>query len=110
MGRTILYMQTNRRKEDFLGDESGSHRKIGEIKIQLFFSDYIAPYTGKTNVKFSYLMDKLNDTLLKKNLSAFYTSTFYAKKALDLVRQAIARVPEGNDYIISRSLCWNRES
>ena len=88
------------RKEDFLGDESGSHRKIGEIRNPIVFSDYIAPYTGKTNVKFSYLMDKLNDTLLKKNLGAFYTSTFYAKKALDLVRQAIARVPEGNDYII----------
>ena len=46
------------------------------------------------------LMDKLNDTLQKKNLGAFYTPTAYAKKSLELVRKAIARVPRGNDYII----------
>lgn len=45
-------------------------------------------------------MDKLNDRLQKKNLGAFYTPMPYAKKSLELVRKAIARVPEGNDYII----------
>ena len=88
------------RKEDFLGDETGKHKKIGEIRNPIIFSDFIIPYNGKTNVKFNYLMDKLNDTLLKKNLGAFYTSSLYSKKALELVRQAIARVPEGNDYVI----------
>lgn len=88
------------RKEDFLGDETGKHKKIGEIRHPVIFADYLIPYTGKTNVKFNYLMDKLNDFLLKKNLGAFYTASLYAEKALELVRQAIARVPEGNDYII----------
>lgn len=88
------------RKEDFLGDEKGAHKKVGEIRNPHVFSNYIFPYTGETNVKFNYLMDALNDFLLKKNLGAFYTDHIYAKKALELVRQAIARVPQGNDYII----------
>ena len=88
------------RKEDFLGDDTGKHKKIGEIRKPVVFVDYLIPYTGKTNVQFNYLMDKLNDFLLKKNLGAFYTASLYAEKALELVRQAIARVPVGNDYII----------
>ncbi|MEG1926390.1 MAG: hypothetical protein RR415_11670 [Ruthenibacterium sp.] len=88
------------RKEDFLGDDTGKHKKIGEIRRPTIFADYLIPYTGKTNIKFSYLMDKLNDFLLKKNLGAFYTASLYAEKAVELVRQAIARVPVGNDYII----------
>ena len=88
------------RKEDFLGDESGKHKTIGEIRNPFIFKDYIVPYRGETNIKFNYLMDKLNDTILKKNLGAFYTHTLYAQKAAELVRQAIKRVPEGNDYII----------
>lgn len=88
------------RKEDFLGDDTGKHKTVGEIRRPKHFSEYIHPYTGQTNVKFNYLMDKLNDTLQKKNLGAFYTPVPYAEKSLELVRQAIARVPAGNDYII----------
>ncbi|MDR3364859.1 MAG: hypothetical protein LBS91_07955, partial [Clostridiales Family XIII bacterium] len=88
------------RKEDFLGDDAGKHKTIGEIRNPVVFADYLIPYTGKTNVKFNYLMDKLNDFLLKKNLGAIYTASLYAGKALELVRRAIARVPAGNDYII----------
>lgn len=88
------------RKEDFLGDEKGKHKTIGEIRNPTVFKDYIFAYEGETNVKFNYLMDKLNDTILKKNLGAFYTHTLYAQKAVELVRKAIARVPAGNDYII----------
>lgn len=88
------------RKEDFLGDEKGMHKTVGEIRNPTIFADYIIPYTCETNVRFNYLMDKLNDTLLKKNLGAFYTHPLYAKKAAELVRMAIKRVPEGNDYII----------
>lgn len=88
------------RKEDFIGDDTGKHKTIGEIRKPVHFAKYIYPYTGQTNVKFNYLMDKLNDTLQKKNLGAFYTHKLYAEKSLELVRQAIARVPDGNDYII----------
>ena len=88
------------RKEDFLGDDTGKHKTIGEIRKPVHFAQYIYPYTGQTNVKFNYLMDKLNDTLQKKNLGAFYTHQLYAEKSLELVRAAIARVPAGNDYII----------
>lgn len=88
------------RKEDFLGDDTGKHKTIGEIRKPSVFADYIYPYTGATNVKFNYLMDKLNDFLLKKNLGAFYTPPLYAQKSLELVRMAIDRVPAGNDYII----------
>ena len=88
------------RKEDFLGDDTGKHKTIGEIRKPVHFAQYIYPYTGQTNVKFNYLMDKLNDTLQKKNLGAFYTHQLYAEKSLELVRAAIARVPAGYDYII----------
>ena len=88
------------RKEDFLGDDTGKHKTIGEIRKPVHFAQYIHPYKGQTNVKFNYLMDKLNDTLQKKNLGAFYTHHLYAEKSLELVRQAIARVPAGYDYII----------
>ena len=88
------------RKEDFIGDDTGQHKTIGEIRKPVHFANYIFPYKGQTNIKFNYLMDKLNDTLQKKDLGAFYTPTLYAEKSLELVRTAIARVPAGNDYII----------
>lgn len=88
------------RKEDFLGDETGKHKTIGEIRNPSVFKEYIYPYRGKTNIKFQYLMDKLNDSLQKKNLGAFYTPELYAEKSYELLRKAIKRVPKGNDYII----------
>lgn len=88
------------RKEDFIGDDTGKHKTIGEIRNPSVFSEYIHPYTGASNVKFQYLMDKLNDTLQKKNLGAFYTPEPYAEKSHELLRMAIERVPAGNDYVI----------
>ena len=93
-----LYPQA--RKSDFIGDLTGKVKIIGEIRKPDKFKRYIYPYEGETNVKFQYLMDKLNDDILKKNLGAFYTPTIYAEKSLELLREAINRVPEGNDYII----------
>lgn len=88
------------RKEDFIGDDTGKHKTVGEIRSPVHFADYILPYKGKSNVRFNYLMDRLNDTLQKKNLGAFYTHRLYAEKSLELLRAAIARVPKGNDYVI----------
>ena len=88
------------RKEDFIGDDTGKHKTIGEIRNPSVFAEYIYPYKGTSNVKFQYLMDKLNDTLQKKNLGAFYTPEAYAEKSHELLRMAIERVPTGNDYVI----------
>lgn len=88
------------RKSDFIGDLTGKVKIIGEIRKPDKFKEYIYPYEGATNTKFQYLMDKLNDAIQKKNLGAFYTPTLYAEKSLELVREAIKRVPKGNDYII----------
>ena len=87
-------------KGDFLGDGTGRVNLQGEIRNPVVFKDLILPYEGKTNEKFKYLMDKLNDRLKKKELGAFYTPEAYAKKSAELVREAIKRVPEGNDYVI----------
>ena len=87
-------------KAEFLGDETGKTRIVGEIRNPTKLRDYIYPYEGKSNKKFRYLMDKLNDDLHKKDLGAFYTDPMYAEKSLELVREAISKVPEGNDYII----------
>ncbi len=88
------------RKSDFIGDTTGKVKIIGEIREPNKFKDYIYAYGGKDNVRFQYLMDKLNDTIQKKNLGAFYTPEPYVDKSIELVREAIARVPQGNDYII----------
>ena len=87
-------------KSDFIGDETGKIRIIGEIRQPEKFKEYILPYKGKSNERFRYLMDKLNDDIQKKNLGAFYTNRVYADKSLELLRKAISRVPKGNDYII----------
>lgn len=98
---TSYYRQfPNARKSDFIGDLTGKVKIIGEIRKPDKFKKYIYPYEGATNTKFQYLMDKLNDVIQKKNLGAFYTPTLYAEKSLELVREAIRRVPAGNDYII----------
>ena len=83
------------KKSDYLDDKDG-----GEIRKPIKFKDYILPFKEKTNIKFKYLMDKLNDNLIKKELGAFFTPPAYAKKALELVREAIKLAPKGNDYII----------
>ena len=60
---------------------------------------FINPWTGQ-ETDFKFIMDMLNDPMTQKKLGAFYTPPLYAKKACELVRQAIARVPAGNDYVI----------
>ena len=90
----------NANKADFIGDLESKIKIIGEIRQPDKFKNFILPYKGKTNVKFQYLMDKLNDNLNKKKLGAFYTPELYVEKALELVREAIKKVPKGNDYII----------
>lgn len=89
------------KKGDFIGDDNGTAVRVkGEIRDPRHFKGLINPYIGETNEKFKYLMDCLNDNLSKKDLGAFYTPIPYAKKAAELVQMAVARVPEGNDYII----------
>lgn len=60
---------------------------------------FINPWTG-IETDFKYIMDVLNDPMTQKKLGAFYTPPVYAKKASELVKQAIARVPSENDYVI----------
>lgn len=86
-------------KGSFIGDD-GEYSCEGEIRRPVVFKRFIVPYDGETNEKFKYLMDKLNDRLKKKKLGAFYTPEAYSEKAHELLQMAIARVPEGNDYVI----------
>lgn len=87
-------------KGDFLGDDESTSKTLGEIREPRVFKGLINPYKKKSNEKFKYLMDKLNDRLNKKDLGAFYTPIAYCQKAKELVEIAIANVPDGNDYII----------
>lgn len=45
-------------------------------------------------------MNMLGPFLLKKQLGAFFTPEPYVKIATEMLRDAISKVPEGNDYII----------
>ena len=58
-------------KGDFLGDDDSSSKTLGEIREPRHFKGLINPYKKKSNEKFKYLMDKLNDRLNKKDLGAF---------------------------------------
>lgn len=60
---------------------------------------FINPWTGQ-ETDFKYIMDMLNDPMTQKKLGAFYTPPEYAKLSAELVRKAVERVPEGNDYVI----------
>ncbi|MBR1944328.1 MAG: hypothetical protein IJ848_02540, partial [Alphaproteobacteria bacterium] len=68
-------------------------KPIGTLK------SFINPWTGQEK-DFALIMDILNDPLTQKKLGAFYTPPLYCKKAMELVKRAIERVPEGNDYVI----------
>lgn len=101
IGWAIRYYteQPNAKKSDFIGDE-GQIKVVGEIRRPTIFKDFINSYEKSSNIRFKYLMDKLNDDLSKKDLGAFYTPEQYVKLSTELVREAIKRVPQGNDYII----------
>lgn len=90
----------NARKEDFIGDETGAHKTIGEIRNPQHFKDYIYPYEKENNIEFKHLMDVLNAKIQRADLGAFYTPDLYAKESVKLVMKSIERVPAGNDYII----------
>lgn len=70
-----------------------------ELREPKHFAPYIYPWKGDEK-DFKYIMDLLNDTQHKKELGAFYTPPAYCRKAIELVRQAIKRLPKGHDYII----------
>lgn len=72
-------------KGDFIGDVENMVGGLGEIREPIKFKDYIYPYKGKSNEKFAYLLDKLNDKLTQKETGAFYTPKEYAEKAVELV-------------------------
>ena len=73
---------------------------LGELKAPWHFKASIVPYEGDDWEEFSHILDQLNDRLKKIELGAFYTPDPYVVKAQELLRDAIARVPEGNDYVI----------
>lgn len=70
-----------------------------ELRTPKLFKNYIYPWKGK-DIDFKYINDLLNAKILKKELGAFYTPAPYCRKATELVRQAIKRLPAGHDYII----------
>ncbi|MGQ5587059.1 hypothetical protein ACUJ8O_11365 [Micrococcus sp. EWR3.9.1] len=86
-------------KADFLRAEI-KKGPLGELKDPRHFRGEILPYEGDTYEEFSHILDRLNDKLKKIELGAFYTPEPYVKKSYELLREAIDRVPAGNDYVI----------
>lgn len=87
----------------FYGENKNATKNdfLNEIRRPSFFK-YINSYTKQIddNSEFGYIMDKLNDNMLQQEIGAYYTPVEYSEKSLELVRQAIAEVPKGNDYVI----------
>jgi hypothetical protein len=98
--QTFYRLQPKAKKEDFLHESDDLFTTYGELREPNVLADYIHPYLTVGNKKFKYILDKLNDKLSQKELGAFYTPPLYAQKALELVREAIKQVPDGNDYVI----------
>ena len=73
---------------------------LGELRDPRHFKGLINPYTEEHYEEFSHILDRLNDKLKKIELGAFYTPDPYVIKSYELLREAIARVPDGNDYVI----------
>jgi hypothetical protein len=86
-------------KEDFLNNDTAKG-SLGELKDPRHFKGLIHPYAGDSYAEFSHILDRLNDKLRKIELGAFYTPDPYVVKSHELLREAIARVPKGNDYVI----------
>ncbi|GHT13090.1 hypothetical protein FACS1894170_08670 [Planctomycetales bacterium] len=96
----FYHIKPKAKKEDFLHESDDLFETYGELREPVVLVKYIYPYLETGNQKFKYILDKLNDKLTQKELGAFYTPPLYAQKALELVRDAIKEVPEGNDYVI----------
>ena len=77
-----FYRETNKSKSEM----------FDELRHPTIFSDYIYPWLGKEE-DFKFIMDCLNDLKHRRELGAFYTPKIFAKRATDLVRKAIARIP-----------------
>ncbi len=82
-----------------VNSKASKSRLFEELRSPKIFKDYIYPWKGK-DIDFKYINDLLNAKILKKELGAFYTPVPYCRKATELVRQAIKRLPPGHDYII----------
>lgn len=63
------------------------------------FSNQIEAWTGQES-EFSDVMDNLNGKSRQRELGAYYTPSEYCQLGLACINEAIARVPEGKDYII----------
>lgn len=85
-------------KASFLN--SDPKKGLGELRDPRHFAGLITPYQGADYEEFSHILDRLNDKLKKIELGAFYTPDAYVRKAHELLREAIARVPAGNDYVV----------
>ena len=73
------------------------------LNIQPFDWEKQIAIENADNVNIGWLhfnMNMLGPYLLKKQLGAFFTPEQYVKVATSMVREAISRVPIGNDYII----------
>ncbi|WP_342372119.1 hypothetical protein PCC79_13375 [Propioniciclava soli] len=86
-------------KETFLANDP-KKGDLGELKDPRHFKGLILPYQGDDYEAFAHILDRLNDKLKKIELGAFYTPKPYVLKSHELLREAIARVPAGNDYVI----------
>lgn len=86
-------------KESFLNNDP-KKGPLGELRDPSHFKGLIHPYEGDSYEEFSHILDRLNDKLKKIELGAFYTPDPYVQKSHELLREAIARVPAGNDYVI----------
>ncbi len=82
-----------------LNPKASKSKLFEELRKPKQLKDYIYPWQGK-DMDFKYINDLLNDKIRKKELGAFYTPAPYCRKATELARQAIKRLPPGHDYII----------
>ncbi len=82
-----------------VNQKASKSKLFDELRAPKQFKNYIYPWKGK-DIDFKYINDLLNAKILKKELGAFYTPAPYCRKAVELVRHAIKKLPKGHKYII----------
>ena len=71
-----------------------------EIRYPEVLADRIYPYEEPSNDEFKKIMDVLNTPAMQRELGAFYTPAVYVKKAQEYLKNAIAEIPEGMNYVV----------
>ncbi|MDR0957203.1 MAG: hypothetical protein LBM09_01335 [Candidatus Nomurabacteria bacterium] len=94
LGLAHQFYKYNQNKDAFIKGPDA------EIRKPSILADRIYAYDKDDNEEFRDIMDCLNPALLQREQGAYYTPPAYVAKMHEMLKQAIAEIPDGKDYVI----------